>query len=131
MPIVWCDGGSHGNPGPAAIGFIVESGGRTLATGSATIGFATAAEAEYKAAVSGLDAALELGVTSIELRTDSRLLVAQMTGAAPVRSPRIAPLAEQMMALKQRFTLLVYRWVPAAENGRAHALVEQALKPAV
>ena len=128
LPVVWCDGGSRGNPGPAAIGFAVVADGATLATGSAPVGVATAAEAEYRAVLAGLDAALALGLKAIEVRTDSRLLVAQMTGEAPVRSSRIVPLAEQATSLRARFDVIRYRWVPEAENGHAHGLAEQALE---
>ena len=128
LPVIWCDGGSRGNPGPAAIGFAVEADGETLATGSAPIGVATAAVAEYRAVLAGLDAALGLGLGSVEVRTDSRLLVAQMCGDAPVRSSRIAPLADRATALRARFELIRYRWIPEAENGRAHGLAEQALE---
>jgi ribonuclease HI len=128
LPIVWCDGGSRGNPGPAAIGFAVVADGRTLAVGSESIGVATAAVAEYRAVLAGLDAALAVGLSTVEVRTDSRLLVAQMTGEAPVRSSRIAPLADRATALRSRFALIRYRWVPEAQNGRAHELAEQALE---
>ncbi|MDX6590977.1 MAG: ribonuclease / adenosylcobalamin/alpha-ribazole phosphatase [Gaiellales bacterium] len=128
MPVVWCDGGSQGNPGPAAIGFVLEADGETLAQGAGRIGTATAAMAEYRAVFAGLSCALSLRITSIEVRSDSRLLVAQMQGDAPVRSARIVPLADETRALTARFGRLRYRWIPEAENGRAHGLVEEALQ---
>jgi ribonuclease HI len=67
-------------------------------------------------------------VESIEVRTDSRLLVAHMRGDAPVRSEQIALVADQIRALTPRFALLRYRWVPETENGAAHSLVQQALR---
>jgi ribonuclease HI len=128
IPVLWCDGGSRGNPGQAAVGFVLEDGGAVLVQGSQSIGVATAALAEYRAVLAGLRAAAEAPVDAIEVRTDSRLLVAHMHGDAPVRSNQIAQVADEIRALAPRFTLLRYRWVPEAENGAAHTLVEQALR---
>jgi ribonuclease H / adenosylcobalamin/alpha-ribazole phosphatase len=128
-PVVWCDGGSRGNPGPAAVGYVIVAERREVAHGAVAIGVATAAEAEYRAVCTGLAAALEHGLPSIEVRTDSRLLVAQMTGDAPIRSKRVAPLADRARELAAGFRRVRYRWVPEAENGRAHALVDSALRP--
>jgi ribonuclease HI len=128
VPVLWCDGGSRGNPGQAAIGFVLEDGGAVLAQGARAIGVATAALAEYRAVLAGLLAAAEAAVESIEVRTDSRLLVAHMRGDAPVRSEQIALVADQIRALTPRFALLRYRWVPETENGAAHSLVQQALR---
>jgi ribonuclease H / adenosylcobalamin/alpha-ribazole phosphatase len=107
---------------------VVDADDEMLAQGSGRIGIATAAVAEYRAVLIGLTAALSLGITSIEVRTDSRLLVAQMRGDAPVRSARIVPLADETRALAGRFRPVRYRWVPESENGRAHGLVDEALQ---
>ena len=130
VPLLWCDGGSRGNPGPAGIGFLLEHAGTVLAEGSQPIGVATAALAEYRAVLAGLTAALNASVDALEVRTDSRLLVAHMCGEAPVRSEQIALLADEIRSLVPRFGLLRYRWVPEAENGAAHRLAERALLPA-
>jgi ribonuclease H / adenosylcobalamin/alpha-ribazole phosphatase len=127
VPVLWCDGGSRGNPGPASIGFVLEDEGVVLLEGSQPIGVATAALAEYRAVLAGLVAALDAHVDSLEVRTDSRLLVAHMHGEAPVRSLHIAPLADEIRTLASRFAELRYRWVPEAENGAAHRLAERAL----
>lgn len=96
LPVLWCDGGSRGNPGPAAIGFVLIDDGVVLAEGAHPIGVATAALAEYRAVLAGLTAALDARVDSLEVRTDSRLLVAHMRGEAPVRSEPIALLADEI-----------------------------------
>ena len=59
LPVLWCDGGSRGNPGPAAIGFVLIDDGVVLAEGGHPIGVATAALAEYRAVLAGLTAALD------------------------------------------------------------------------
>lgn len=130
LPVLWCDGGSRGNPGPAAIGFVLVDDGVVLAEGAHPIGVATAALAEYRAVLAGLTAALEARVGSLEVRTDSRLLVAHMQGEAPVRSQQIALLADEIRSLAPRFASLRYRWVPEAENGAAHRLAQLVLLPA-
>lgn len=130
LPVLWCDGGSRGNPGPAAIGFVLIDDGVVLAEGAHPIGVATAALAEYRAVLAGLTAALDARVDSLEVRTDSRLLVAHMRGEAPVRSEPIAVLADEIRSISPRFALLHYRWVPEAENGAAHRLAQLALRRA-
>jgi probable phosphoglycerate mutase len=121
---LWCDGGSRGNPGPAAYGFILEDAdGRTLASAAEPIGSATVAVAEYRALVAGLHAVAESGLGAVEVRTDSRLAVAQLTGEAPVRSRAVAPLHAEARDLGMRIGTVVYRWIPAEQNGAADALV--------
>ena len=121
---LWCDGGSRGNPGPAAYGFVLEdAGGRQLASAAGPIGQATIAVAEYRALVAGLHAVVECGIDTVEVRTDSRLAVAQMTGAAPVRSRAVAPLHAEARDLGMRIGTVRYRWIPADQNGAADALV--------
>src|SRR6478752_7140163 len=90
LPVLWCDGGSRGNPGPAGIGFVLVDDGVVLAEGAHPIGVATAALAEYRAVLAGLTASLDAHVESLEVRSDSRLLVSHMVGEAPVRSEQIA-----------------------------------------
>jgi ribonuclease HI len=125
---LWCDGGSRGNPGPAACGFVLEdAGGRQLASVAAPIGRATVAVAEYRALLAGLHAVADHGLRSVEVRTDSRLVVAQMTGQAPVKSRAVAPLHAEARDLGMRIGTVAYRWVPAEQNGAADALVAAAL----
>ena len=121
---LWCDGGSRGNPGPAACGFVLEDAeGRQLASVAMPIGQATVAVAEYRALVAGLHAVSERGLAAVEVRTDSRLVVAQMTGEAPVRSRAVAPLHAEARDLGMRIGTVSFRWIPAEQNGAADALV--------
>jgi probable phosphoglycerate mutase len=125
---LWCDGGSRGNPGPAACGFVLEDAeGRQLASVASSIGRATVAVAEYRALLAGLHAVAEHGLGAVEVRTDSRLVVAQMTGQAPVRSRAVAPLHVEARDLAMRIGTVAYRWVPAEQNGAADALVAAVL----
>jgi probable phosphoglycerate mutase len=126
--VLWCDGGSRGNPGPAACGYVVESaGGEVLASAAKRIGVATVAVAEYRGLVAGLEAVHALGLRAVEVRSDSRLVVAQMTGAAPVRSRSVTRLRDRAADLGTRIGTVTYRWIPAEENGRADRLVAATL----
>jgi probable phosphoglycerate mutase len=91
------------------------------------IGQATVAVAEYRAVLAGLHAVADHGLAAVEVRTDSRLVVAQMTGAAPVRSRAIVPLHTEACDPGMRIGTVTYRWVPAEQNGAADALVSAVL----
>ena len=77
--VVYADGASRGNPGPASIGAVVyDASGREVQTVSRRIGRATNNEAEYQAAIAGLETALALGASQVSLRMDSELVVRQI-----------------------------------------------------
>src|SRR4051794_13504644 len=72
------DGGARGNPGPAAYGYVLETGdGTVLAAHGEAIGVATNNVAEYSALIAGLEKALELQVDEVEVVSDSELMVKQ------------------------------------------------------
>jgi ribonuclease H / adenosylcobalamin/alpha-ribazole phosphatase len=127
--VLRCDGGSRGNPGPAAYGFVLEAeDGGVLASGAGAIGVATVGTAEYRAVAEGLEAAVGLGLRGIEVRTDSRLVVRHLAerGRA-LLSPGLAALRDRSLAAADRLGSVTYRWVPAAENTAADALVRDLL----
>lgn len=125
---VFSDGASRGNPGPAAIGAVVyDPGGREAYTVSKRIGRATNNEAEYQAAIAGLEAALALGATSVTLLMDSELVVRHLEFRYRVRNPRLRPLFERLLDLRRRFESFEARSVPRERNKRADQLANQAL----
>ena len=78
---LFTDGGSRGNPGPAAYAFVLEAeDGTVLDSRGEAIGVATNNVAEYAALVAGLERAVEVGVDELEVVSDSELLVKQMRG---------------------------------------------------
>ena len=86
---LYTDGGSRGNPGPAAYGFVLEAeDGTVLDARGETIGVATNNVAEYRALVAGLERAVEVGVDELEVVSDSELLVKQMRGEYKVKNAR-------------------------------------------
>jgi len=122
--VVWCDGGSRGNPGPAAYAYVIDDGdGREVAAVAAEIGVATVGTAEYRAVAEGLAAAVRLGLERVEVRTDSRLVVRHLAAERPLRNPALAALRDRARAAADELCGVTYRWVPAAENARADALV--------
>jgi ribonuclease HI len=124
---VLCDGGSRGNPGPAAVAAVlVAPDGAILDRRASLIGRATAAEAEYRAILLGLQLAAAHGADPLELRSDSLLAIE----AVQRRSPADAALAElvrEIHAASGRFTAVTWRWHSARENELADALVRALL----
>ena len=98
------DGGSRGNPGPAGIGVVVRSGdGTPLVTLGRFIGRATNNVAEYKALITALRKAKELGPKRIIVRGDSELIVKQMRGEYRVKNADLRPLYEEAQDLFRQF----------------------------
>lgn len=125
---VYADGGSRGNPGPAAIGVeVLDESGNPLYQNGQRIGRATNNEAEYRALIDGLEAAARLGAQEVVVRMDSELVVKHILGLYRVRSPGLLPLYRQALALKSRFPRFHIEHVPRSANARADALVNQAL----
>ena len=124
------DGGSRGNPGPAAIGYVLDAAdGRRLAARGEAIGIAGANVAEYRALLAGLEHACGLGLDRVEARCDARLIVEQLTGRRETANPRLRGLADAVRDVAERIGTVAFTWVPAEANGRAHALVADALAP--
>src|SRR5213079_1526152 len=97
------DGGSRGNPGPAAFGYVLEAeDGHVLAAHGEAIGRATNNVAEYRGLVAGLARAAELGVRELEVVSDSELLVKQMAGEYRVKNEALRELWERANDLERR-----------------------------
>jgi broad specificity phosphatase PhoE/ribonuclease HI len=126
--IVEADGGSRGNPGPAAYGALVRDPetGQVIAQAAATIGVATNNVAEYRGLISGLELAREYAPNaSIEVRMDSKLVLEQMAGRWKIKHPDLKPLAMKAQSLAPFGT--EWTWVPRLQNAAADALVNMAL----
>jgi ribonuclease HI len=122
------DGGSRGNPGPAAIGYVLTGAdGTQLAAHGEAIGIAGANVAEYRALLAGLEHAARLGLDRVDARCDARLMVEQVTGRREPANPRLRELCEAVRDTRERIGTVIVTWVPAEANGRAHALVAEAL----
>ena len=126
--IVHTDGGSRGNPGPAAAGFVIDDAqGRRLCARGFFLGRATNNVAEYTALVRALEAVQALGAEAVAVYSDSELLVRQMEGRYKVKSELIRPLFEQARALARGFATCDIVHVRREKNKDADRLVNQAL----
>ena len=129
--LIFCDGGSRGNPGPSAIGAVVYDPAtdppRCLAEVSECIGITTNNVAEYKALIAGLEAAAQFGARRVLVRADSKLVIEQVKGTWKVKQPHLQPLRAEARALLARYDETDLRHVPRAENTAADALVNAAL----
>ncbi len=126
--IAYTDGGSRGNPGPAAAGFILsEAGGAPLQSKAFFLGKATNNVAEYTAVIRAIEAALQIGAEELTVFSDSELLVRQINGEYRVKSENIKPLYEQAVDLLSQIKSWKVRHIMRAENSQADGLVNQAL----
>ena len=128
---LWTDGGARGNPGPAAFAYVLETeDGEALDAHGERIGVATNNVAEYRALVAGLARAAELGVTGLEVVSDSELLVKQMRGEYRVKNEALRQLNEEAARLARGLGRVEYRHVRRAHNELADRLVNEALDAA-
>jgi ribonuclease HI len=122
------DGGARGNPGPAAFGYVLEAeDGNVLAAHGEAIGRATNNVAEYRGLVAGMAKAAELGVTELEVSSDSELLVKQMRREYRVKNEALRRLWEEANDLERRFSRVRYSAVRREHNELADRLVNEAL----
>jgi ribonuclease HI len=126
--VVHVDGGSRGNPGPAAAAAVVATpDGEVIDEAMEFLGRATNNVAEYRGLILGLDRAKALGATEIELFNDSELVAHQINGRYKVKHPDMKPLYLDAMQRLREFGRWRVRSVPRAQNAAADALVNQAL----
>ncbi|HEY9408793.1 MAG TPA: reverse transcriptase-like protein, partial [Jiangellaceae bacterium] len=127
--IVEADGGSRGNPGPAAYGALVRDAdtGAVLAEVGVAIGVATNNVAEYRGLIAGLEEARAIDPEAeVEARLDSKLVVEQMSGRWKIKNAAMKPLALEANRIFPPGQV-TYTWVPRAQNSHADRLVNQAL----
>jgi ribonuclease HI len=125
---LFADGGSRGNPGPAASGAVLYAeDGSDLAEVGAYLGVATNNVAEWHALEIGLRRARELGVDEIAIRMDSELVVRQVTGVYRVKHADLIPFWTRVRVLLREFKAFDIRHVPRAQNTAADAVCNQVL----
>lgn len=130
--LIYTDGGSRGNPGPAASGAVIKElkdgiEGEILAEVMKYLGETTNNQAEYTAIVIGLEKAKELGATRVELRMDSELATKQLNGEYKVKNPEIAKRFLEVKNLMHSFERVVFKHVRRENNTEADALVNKCL----
>ena len=122
------DGASRGNPGPAAIGVVIEDGeGNRLRTFHRFIGNRTNNEAEYQALIDGLKAVAEWKPDRLEIYLDSKLVVEQVNGTYRVKKAELQPLYNEVKHLLGGFGDVEVRHVEREKNRGADALANMAI----
>ena len=126
--IIEADGGSRGNPGPAAYGTVVREGstGRLLAERADYLGITTNNVAEYTGLLTGLLLCATLGDVRVDVRLDSKLVVEQMTGRWKIKHENMRGLAMQARAAINP-AFVRYQWIPREQNRDADRLVNESL----
>ena len=125
------DGGSRGNPGPAAIAAVVtDPSGNDLAEAAETIGEATNNVAEYRALLLGIELAKQLTADEVEFVGDSKLIVEQVKGNWKVKQEHLRPLHTKVRDALRDLPSWSIRHVKRGENERADQLLNDALDAA-
>jgi ribonuclease HI len=125
------DGGSRGNPGPAAVAAVAsDSKGKVLDERSELIGRATNNEAEYRAVLLGIELARSLGADELDLVGDTQLIVKQVQGQYKVKQKHLQPLRDEVLKALKVFDDWSILHVKRGENERADALLNEALDAA-
>ncbi len=129
---IYTDGGSRGNPGPAASGAVIKAlhGDKEteiLARVSRWLGRDTNNQAEYTAIIIGLERAKTLGATEVDMVMDSELAVRQLNGVYKVKNPDIAKRFIEVHNLVQDFKKVTFRHVLREFNKEADAVVNECI----
>jgi ribonuclease HI len=126
--IVYTDGASSGNPGPASIGAVIKDGqGRAISRISRRIGYATNNQAEYRAIIAALEEAARLGAEEVDIKSDSELVVKQLKGRYRVKKATLRPLYQEVVRLTGSLGAFSITHIPRTQNTEADRLANQAL----
>jgi len=126
--IIYTDGASSGNPGPAAIGAVIQDGqGRVISRISRRIGRATNNQAEYRAIIAALEEAVRLGAREVDIKSDSELVVKQLKGRYRVKKATLRPLYQKVVQLIGSLEAFTIAHIPREQNREADRLANRAL----
>ncbi len=129
--VLYFDGGSRGNPGPAGYGFVLERpGGESLASDGDAIGVATNNVAEYRGLIAGMRCASELGVRQLKVFGDSKLVIEQMKGTWRVRAEGLRALHQEARTAARAFDAITFEHVRRGGNAEADRLANVAMDEA-
>ena len=135
--IIYTDGGSRGNPGPAALGVVIQdTSGKLIKEYGEALGVRTNNEAEYEAVIFALKKVKALfgkdktKTMTLEVRMDSELVMKQLTGKYKIEEEKLFPLFIKIWNLKIDFGAITFTHIPREKNRDADRMVNIALDPA-
>lgn len=125
---LYADGGSRGNPGPSASGYVLYDNNENIVVRKGTyLGLTTNNQAEYQALKQGLEAARDHGVQQLHVFMDSMLVVNQMLGIFKVKNRDLWPIHDAAKKLVAQFKHVSFTHIPRSLNKEADAEVNKAL----
>lgn len=125
---LYADGGSRGNPGPSASGFVLyDAHDNIVVKKGIYLGVTTNNQAEYQALRFGLEEAIKRNVVNMNVYMDSLLVVNQMNGIFQVKNRDLWPIHDAIKQLAKTFKSITFAHVPRALNKAADAAVNEAL----
>lgn len=125
---IYSDGGSRGNPGPSAAGFVIIDGRQeVIAEGGEYLGITTNNQAEYQGVRLGLEKAIDLGYKKVDFKLDSMLVVNQMKGIYKIKNRELWPIHERIRTLMTQFDRVTFTHVNRQFNQLADGMVNKTL----
>ena len=125
---MYSDGGSRGNPGPSAYGYVLFTpDDEVISEGAEYLGITTNNQAEYQSLKHGVEDALKHNIQELEVYMDSMLVVNQMKGIYKVKNRDLWPIYNNIKQQATKFKKITYQHVPREHNKHADALVNEAL----
>ncbi|HON77855.1 MAG TPA: ribonuclease HI family protein [Spirochaetota bacterium] len=126
--VMYTDGACSGNPGPAGIGIVIyDTDGRQVGKVSHFIGNGTNNYAEYTAIIRALKIAIYFKTRVLKIRTDSELIVKQLTGEYEIKNEKIKGLYSEVMKLKQKINNFKIEHVTRSLNDKADYLAKKSI----
>jgi ribonuclease HI len=126
--IIYSDGGSRGNPGPSASGYVIMNLQHdVIHQGGVYLGITTNNQAEYHGVRLGLEKALEIGAKSVDFRIDSMLVVNQLNGIYTIKNRDLWPINERVKELAAQFDKISFSHVKREFNQLADGMVNKIL----
>jgi ribonuclease HI len=120
---IYTDGGSRGNPGPSAAGYVIATDGKILEEGGLYLGITTNNQAEYRAAKLALEQVAKYKPAEIDFRLDSELVVKQLKGEYKIKNIDLKPIYEDIVALSRSYKKIYFTHVRREFNSLADAQV--------
>lgn len=126
--VAYSDGGSRGNPGPSASGYVLmDERGQIVYEGGTYLGHTTNNVAEYTAVLEALTTAQLLGARTVDMRMDSQLVANQMNGIYKIKNPDLAVIHRKIQVLAAQFDRVSYTYVAREHNKLADGMVNKIL----